>query len=226
MSTAGRDAGAKEPVVYIVDDEEVVRTSTAWLVGSVGLAVKPFARSADFLSNFDRDRAGCLILDVRMPDISGTEFFSYLKSHGYDLPVIFITAHADIPMCVAAMKVGAFDFFEKPVNSQQLLDRVLAALAHHRAQLVDRRRALDAVAALGSLTEREREVCRLLVAGYASKQIASQLDISHRTVDIHRANIKRKAGVNSLAELVALGLQAFGGDQPGPRAGPGPRAHR
>jgi FixJ family two-component response regulator len=190
------------PVIYIVDDDNGMRTSLAWLLESVGVKSEGFANATDFLRAFDPDVPACLVLDVRMPETSGFDVQTELNRRGATLPVIFVSGHGDIPMSVRALQNGAIDFVEKPYNSQQMLDRVQRAmkLATQRHAADQKRR--DLRKRLESLTGREREVLRGVIDGKGSKRIAAELDISVKTVDVHRASIKEKLGVASIATLV------------------------
>ncbi|MDF3833310.1 response regulator transcription factor [Cupriavidus basilensis] len=203
---AGPRHGPVKPVVYIVDDDGGVRVSLKFLLESVGLTVCAYTNGREFLDAADPKQPGCMLLDVRMPYIGGFELQEALASRGFLLPVIFLTAHGDIPMTVRAMKGGAYDFLEKPFNDQALIDKVQAALQlaerrHASEQARDRTRHL-----LDQLSAREREVFDKLVEGKASKVIASELDISYKTVEVHRAHIREKLGATSLAELVRLAM--------------------
>lgn len=196
----------RQPTIFVVDDDEAMRDSIHWLLESVNLDTRMFSCASDFVASCEPDEEGCLLLDIRMPGMSGMELLEVLKFSGIALPVIIITGHGDVPMAVRALKHGAFDFIQKPFNAQDLLDRINAALEldrenRRRAQEIERRRAYFA-----ALTEREAEVVELLVAGDASKVIAQKLNISPKTVDIHRANIMRKLNVRSVVEIAQLRL--------------------
>jgi FixJ family two-component response regulator len=196
-----------EPVIYIVDDDDAVRVSLRWLLESVGHKVETFSNGREFLSAADPRIPGCLLLDVRMPYMGGFELQDSLRSAGFRLPIIFLSAHGDIPMTVRAMKSGAYDFLEKPYNDQHLIDKVTDALKvglreHHQARANSQTQDL-----LKQLSAREREVFDLLIVGKASKVIATELNISYKTVEVHRAHIREKLGVTSLAELVRLGMR-------------------
>ncbi|MBR9813363.1 response regulator transcription factor [bacterium] len=191
-----------ERLVYIVDDDEAVRDSTSMLMQSVGLAVETYPRADAFLSAYRDDVIACLVLDVRMPGMSGTELQSVLKERGIDVPIIFITGHGDVPMAVNALQAGAVDFLQKPFRQQELLDRVNAVLdeeAALRTSLADRASIQQE---LDSLTPREQDVMRYLMDGEANKVIAIELGISERTVEIHRARVFEKLGVRNVARLV------------------------
>jgi FixJ family two-component response regulator len=193
--------------VFVVDDDEGVRRSLALLLGSVGYRVSPSASARQFLNEYDPHRPGCLVLDVRMPEMSGLELQRELNQKGAALPVIFITGHGDVPMAVEAMKHGAFDFIQKPFRDQDLLDRVNRALqldASHRAELVHRD---ELVRRRDSLTPREHEVMDLIVEGKANKVIAQDLSMSERTVEIHRSRVMEKMGARSVAQLVRMSIE-------------------
>jgi two-component system, LuxR family, response regulator FixJ len=209
MTTTGKDSRRK-PVVYVVDDDEGMRRALTVLMTTVGYNAVAFGRAADFLAKFDPDQHGCLVLDVRMPEMSGLEVQQQLNRSGALLPVIMVTGHGDIPMAVQAMKDGAFDFLQKPFRDQDLLDRINGALkqdAENRAmveQQADLKRRAE------SLTPREREVMTLVVDGKANKVIAIDLGLSERTVEIHRANVMEKMGARSVAHLVKMQLKLSG----------------
>jgi FixJ family two-component response regulator len=192
------------PTVYVVDDDDAVREALGALLGSVGLTYQSFASSEDFLAVAERNMRGCLLLDVRMPGMSGLELQRALQDHGVVLPVIIITGHGDVPMAVRAMKSGASDFIEKPFNEQYLLDRIQASLKEDHTLWHSRQAQDDALSRFGALTPREKMVMDLIAAGNHTKKIAAQLDIQDRTVDVHRFNIMHKVGVRTLAELLHL----------------------
>jgi len=199
-------AKSKAPTIYIVDDDDSMRQAVALLLRTVGYNPIVFSRPADFLAKFDPNVHGVLVLDIRMPEMSGLEVQQQLNRTAAILPVIFITGHGDIPMAVQAMKDGAFDFLTKPFRDQDLLDRINGALkqdAENRAaieQHSDLRRRAE------SLTPREREVLELIVEGKANKVVAIDLGLSERTVEIHRANVMEKMGARSVAHLVKMYL--------------------
>jgi len=203
---------ARTPIVCIVDDDASVREALASLFRSVGLSVASFGSAADFLAREHADAPGCLVLDVRLPGVSGLDFQSQLASMDNHLPIIFMTGHGDIPMSVRAMKAGALDFLAKPFRDQDMLDAVANAIERDAAA----RRDADALATLrqayASLTPREREVMAHVTAGLMNKQVGGLLGLSEITVKIHRGNVMRKMGAKSLAELVkqaeALGIRA------------------
>jgi len=191
-----------EQRVYIVDDDEAMRDSLVWLIESQGLAVTAYAAAEDFLAACGDALAGCIVLDVRMPGMSGLELYEKLNARRCTLPVIFITGHGDVPMAVSVLKKGAVDFIEKPFSDKELLRVIGDCLERERATHEQRRREGDAARRLAALTEREREVMELIVAGRLNKQIADRLNISIKTVEVHRARIMDKMGVRSVAELV------------------------
>ncbi len=197
-----------EPTVFVVDDDRAMRESLSWLLDSVGLHVRSYATAADFLADHDPAQPGCLVLDVRMPGMSGLDLQAELARRGVELPTIVITGHAEVSMAVRAVKSGAIDFIEKPFSDQLLLDRVRQALEIDRQAREVRSRREDARRRLATLTAREREVLNLVVAGRANKEIASELGVSPKTVEVHRAHVMSKMCVDSLAELIRVTLLA------------------
>jgi two-component system response regulator TtrR len=188
--------------IYVVDDDEAMRDSMTWLLEGEGYEVACFDSAESFLNTRHDDMRGCLILDVRMPQMSGLELHEKLESLGSSLPVIFVTGHGDVPMAVSALQRGACDFIEKPFHNEDLLSRIVRALELD-SQLSARRQRNGAIShRLDQLTQREREVMKLVVAGKLNKQIADELDISMKTVEAHRARVMEKMGVRTLAELV------------------------
>lgn len=191
-----------QPTVFVVDDDEAMRDSIRWLLESVSLSARMFSSANEFINADDLHQPGCILLDVRMPGISGMELLGQLKDHGILQPVIIITGHGDVPMAVRALKNGAFDFIQKPFNGQELLDRVNAALKLDRESRQHNEEIKGLRSHFDVLTAREREIMELVVAGDSSKIIGKKLGISSRTVDIHRSNIMRKLNIRSIAELV------------------------
>ena len=192
------------PTVYVVDDDEGVRNSLRFLLKSVGLATRALASASEFLEAYRPNQPGCLVLDVRMPGMSGIELQQQLNLRGATIPVIFITGHGDIPMAVEAMQHGAFDFLQKPFRDQDLIDRIQRALerdAKNRAALAQHAKIRER---FESLTPREREVLALMTRGKPNKVMAAELGVSQRTVEIHRARVMEKSGANSLAQLVRM----------------------
>jgi FixJ family two-component response regulator len=197
-----------EPIVFVVDDDRAMRESLSWLLDSVGLRVRSYATAADFLADHDPAQPGCLVLDVRMPGMSGLDLQAELARRGVELPTIVITGHAEVSMAVRAVKAGAIDFIEKPFSDQLLLDRVRQALEVDLEAREVRRRREDARRRLATLTQREREVLNLVVAGRSNKEIASELGVATKTVEVHRAHVMSKMCVDSLAELIRITLLA------------------
>lgn len=194
----------KDPTVYIVDDDPDMRDSLRWLMTTVGLRVNSYPSAAEFLRDFTPDGPGCLVFDVRMPGTSGLDLYEALVTRGERMPVIFITAFADVPMAIRAMKSGAIEFVEKPFNRQDLLDRVQRAIKDD----AERRKALASREAIRArfrkLTDKEREVLELIKEGKPNKAISSALDITPRAVEMRRASLMKKLGVRTLAELFRL----------------------
>ncbi len=196
-----------DALVFIVDDDEAVRQSTAWLIESIGLKVQTFISADEFLENYNNE-SGCIVMDVRMPGMSGLEAQEELKERGINLPLIFITGHGDVPMAVRALKRGAFDFIEKPFNDQLLLDAVQRGLKQDsearesliQNESIDRR--------IASLTPREHEVMLRVTEGKPNKVIAHELNVSIKTVEVHRARMMEKMEASSVAELVKVTIQA------------------
>jgi FixJ family two-component response regulator len=195
-----------DATVYIVDDDPDMRDSLRWLMKTVGLHVEVYASAAEFLDRFAPGGPGCLVFDVRMPGMSGLDLYEAMVARGEGMPVIFITAYADVPMAIRALKSGAIEFVEKPFNRQELLDRVQRAIQED----VERRRSLADREALqrrfGRLTEKEREVLELVKDGQPNKAISAILDITPRAVEMRRSSLMKKLGVRTLAELFRLTL--------------------
>lgn len=207
-----------EPTVFIVDDDPAVRDSLELLLETDGLATESHDSAEAFLAAYGGRRPACLILDVRMPQMSGPELQAELIRRGFKLPIIFLTAHGDIPMTVRAMKAGAKDFLTKPIDGTELLERVHAALKDEE-DIASQRRTYDrACRCLEELTQREHEVMMLALAGLTNKAIARQLGISHRTVELHRSHILQKTGAANMLELAQLashcGLTFANGGEP------------
>jgi two-component system, LuxR family, response regulator FixJ len=193
-----------QALVFVVDDDEAVRSSTKLLLKSVGLPAVTYASAQEFLDNYDPMQPGCVVLDVRMPLMSGLELQQLLNIRGAIIPVIFITGHGDIPMAVEAMQHGAFDFLQKPFRDQDLLDRVQKALEKDRVNRVQLREKTRIQERRESLTPREREILELMTRGKPNKVMAADLGVSQRTVEIHRARVMEKMGASSLAQLVRM----------------------
>ena len=194
----------QEPIVFVIDDDRMIRDGLQSLIRSVGLRVETFASAQDFLGAKRPDTPACLVLDVRMPGLSGLDLQLKLRDDGIPVPIIFITGHGDIPMSVRAMKEGAHEFLTKPVRGQDLLDAVQKALASDRTLRQERKEANAIRGRFDSLTPREKEVLDLVVAGLLNKQIADQLGMSELTVKTHRAHVMEKTQAESLAHLVRM----------------------
>ena len=194
----------QDPIVFVIDDDRMIRDGLQSLIRSVGLRVEAFASAQDFLGTKRPDTPACLVLDVRMPGLSGLDLQMKLRDDGIPIPIIFITGHGDIPMSVRAMKEGAHEFLTKPVRGQDLLDAVQKALVSDRELRQERREANEIHARFESLTPREKEVLELVVAGLLNKQIADQLGMSELTVKTHRAHVMEKTQAESLAHLVRM----------------------
>lgn len=190
--------------VYVVDDDGQVRKSLRWLIEPLGLQVISCPDPYQFLDQYVPGAAGCVVLDVRMPLMSGLELQEQLTGRGITLPIIFISGHADVPMSVRALKAGAFDFFEKPFNGQMLLESIQRAIAHDRQQLAERAAETAIHQRLAQLSERERQVMDLVLCGQTNKRIAEQLGITVRTVEAHRSRIMEKMHCDSVMLLARM----------------------
>ena len=200
-----------EPTVFIVDDDQAVRRFLSGLIKSIGLQVETFATAQEFLDAYELDRPGCLLLDIRMPGMSGLELQNELVKRAFGLPIIILTGHGDVQVAVHAMKAGAVDFIEKPFNNELLLDRIQKAVAESVNAGSARIKRQDIAGRMARLTPRERQVLDLVVRGDTNKGVARRLDISERTVEIHRSNAMSKMQAKSLAELVKI-VTAFDPD--------------
>ncbi|WP_335944110.1 response regulator transcription factor [Pseudomonas sp. G166] len=200
--------GVAEQVVYVVDDDQGMLDSTVWLLESVGLKALSFTSGREFLEACDNRLNGCVLLDVRMPGMGGLNVQEEMRNRGLRLPVIFVSGHADVPIVVRAFKAGAHDFIEKPYNEQLLLDSVQQALS-----LADDSQTASAgqarvQARLQSLTPRENDVLLPLVRGYTNREIAEQLGVNVRTIDLYRSRVMKRMGAESLPELVGMAIVA------------------
>ena len=193
-----------QPQAHIVDDDEAIRDALAWLLKSRGLPCTTYDSAETFLAAWTPEMSGCIVLDMRMTGMSGLDCFDQLHAQASTLPVIFLTGHGDVPLAVATLKKGAFDFFEKPLNDNDLASRIEQAMALH----ADQRATITAVdsvkSRISSLTTREKQVMELVLASKLNKVIADELNISMRTVEVHRANLFDKMGVKSAVELANL----------------------
>ena len=190
--------------VYVVDDDDGMRRALSLLLNTVGYKTAAFASPKEFLDKFKPNTGGCLVLDIRMPGMSGLELQQHLNRMGSMLPVIFVTGHGDVPMAVQAMKEGAFEFVQKPFRDQDLLDRINHALEQDKENRSTLARRADVLHRVDSLTPREKQVMAMVVDGAANKVVAIDLGLSERTVEIHRAKVMEKMGARSVAHLVKL----------------------
>ena len=193
-----------DPTVFIVDDDEAVRRSLRRLIASAGMAVEDYATAEEYAGRYDPSRPGCLVLDVRMPGMSGLELQKMLQQKGMRIPVIIVSGHGDVPKAVQAMKGGAVDFIEKPFKGEVLLDRIRQAIELDGQVRRRQARRAEVQSRLALLTPREREVMELLATGTPAKQVAYQLGLSRKTVDVHRSHIMMKLQIDSLVELVRM----------------------
>jgi FixJ family two-component response regulator len=198
----------QDAVIYVIDDDDAMRRSLVYLLDSAGWRTHALASGREFLERYDYHVPGCVVLDVMMPLMGGMEVQQILSERTIGLPIIFLSAHGDLPMAVQAMKRGAFDFLEKPCKDHVLLDAVGRAVRQSIRQSLDRQQVAAAQARLSSLTSREREVAECLAAGECNKTIARKLDISDKTVQVHRHNAMEKLQVHSTAEIARLILMA------------------
>ncbi|WP_058555262.1 response regulator FixJ [Thiohalocapsa sp. ML1] len=201
---------SREETVFVVDDDQAMRSSLQWLIESMGMRVETYASAQDFLDAYYPGRAGCLLLDVRMPGMSGLELQAYLARREQRIPVIMITGHGDVSMAVKAMKSGAVDFIEKPFDDEALIISIKNALQHDEKQRALRAQRADIAARMAELTPREHEVMLMVTDGRSNKEIATALGVSAKTVEVHRARVMDKMRADSLAELVRMVLIAGG----------------
>ncbi len=193
-----------KPLIRVIDDDDAMRNSWAFLIEGEGWDVKTYADAITFLSSNDYIRPGCLLLDVRMPHMAGLELQLNLGEAGCDLPIIFISGHGDIDMAVNTLKAGAIDFLQKPVDDQRLLKTIENAVSHNLAQRRGKREVTDFRNRLESLTQREREVIRMVAQGYSNKEVAREYGISEKTVQVHRGSAYRKLDLHNAAEIARL----------------------
>jgi FixJ family two-component response regulator len=203
-SLAGAAAKAEEPIVFVVDDDAPTRQALARLFFSVQLRVEAFASAQQFLQSQRPDVPSCLVLDVRLPGLSGLDFQAELMNADIRIPVVFITGHGDVPMTVRAMKAGAVDFLIKPFRDQDLLDAVASAIQRDQARRNDEKKISDVRMRFSSLTAREREIMALVASGLLSKQIAAQIGVTEITVKVHRSHLMKKMSARSVADLVRM----------------------
>ncbi len=204
-----------KPVVFIVDDDSSVRRSLERLIQSVGLTAKSYASAREFLQSGHGEETGCLVLDVRMPEVSGLELQEKMTKAGILLPIIFISGHSTVPMSVRAMKAGALDFLQKPFDEQDLLEAVYRAIDRCRQDQAHREELKELEARIRTLTPKEHEVFVLVITGMPNKNIADRLDTAEKTVKVHRASIMKKMGAQSVADLVRMAEKAGIRPRPG-----------
>jgi len=194
------------PTAYIVDDDESIRTLWRWLMESNGIAVRTFATAAEFIESYRNGSAGCLVLDLKLPGMSGLELQEYLNCRGIEIPIVFVTGHGDVPAAVSALKGGAVDFIQKPFSHREVLAIIEKAFQRDAEIRRTRVQRLAVSGRLAALTDRERDVLRRVIEGKPNKIIAGELDISMKTVEFHRSKVMEKMGVDSVAALVQLTL--------------------
>ena len=193
-----------DPTVFVVDDDDAVRRFLSGLIASVELNVETYASAQEFLDAYERGRGGCLVLDIRMPGMSGLELQKELVTRDIRIPVVILTGHGDVQIAVQAMKAGAFDFIEKPFNNELLLDRIQKAVAQQIDVTTDRVKRDDIADRISLLTSRERQIMDMVANGEMNKMIAHRLGISEKTVEIHRHKVMEKMQAKSLADLVRM----------------------
>ena len=197
----------RSPTTYVVDDDESIRTLWRWLMESNGIAVRTFATAAEFIESYRSGDAGCLVLDLKLPGMSGLELQEYLHGRDIEIPIVFVTGHGDVPAAVSALKGGAVDFIQKPFSYKDVL-LVIEKAFESDAKIREKRMRQSRIAGrLATLTEREQEVLQRVIEGKPNKIIAAELDISMKTVEFHRAKVMEKMGVTSVAELVQFAMQ-------------------
>jgi FixJ family two-component response regulator len=199
-------SGAPQPTAYVVDDDEAICTLWRWLMESNAIPVQTFATAAEFIGAYRRDAPGCLVLDLNLPGMSGLELQDYLKGQGIEIPIVFVTGHADVPTAVSALKGGAVDYIQKPFSYREVVGIIRKAFARDAEIREARARQALIASRIAALTERERDVLRRIIAGKPNKIIAGELDISMKTVEFHRSKLMEKMGADSVAALVQLTL--------------------
>lgn len=197
---------AATPTAYVVDDDEAIRTLWRWLMESNAIPVQTYASAAEFIAAYRRDAPGCLVLDLNLPGMSGLELQDYLRREGIEIPIVFVTGHADVPAAVNALKGGAVDFIEKPFGYREVVAVIRKALERDAEIREARARQTLIASRIAALTERERDVLRRIIDGKPNKIIAAELDISMKTVEFHRSRVMEKMGADSVAALVQLTL--------------------
>jgi FixJ family two-component response regulator len=194
----------KKATVYIVDDDVAVRSSLTWWIESHGFQVKMFESAQAFLEFYQQDISGCIIMDIRMPGIDGLQLQTILQQRGCTLPTIFVTGHAEVPIAIAAIRSGGFDFLEKPFDDDVLLDRIQQALALDAQARHEPDNHQDVINRISRLTTREKRIMQLICQGLTNRQIADELELSHKTIEVYRTRVMQKMQVNSLPTLVRL----------------------
>src|SRR5690554_4619857 len=202
------DSSQETSTVYVVDDDAGMLESTQWLLESVGLNVQAYSDGRKFLDALGDSRGGCVVLDVRMPGLGGLNVQEELQKRGIELPIIFVSGHADVPIVVRAFKSGAFDFIEKPFNEQLLLDSVQQALEAHQHSNNLQQGDVQTHALISTLTRRERDVFLPMAQGYISREIAEQLGVSVKTIDLYRARVMKRLGVERLPDVTGIAVTA------------------
>jgi FixJ family two-component response regulator len=210
VPTDERHSRQAPPTAYVVDDDEAIRTLWRWLLESNGVAVQTFATAAEFIAAYKEGGLACLVLDVRLPGMSGLELQEYLKREGIEIPIVFVSGHGDVPTAVSAIKGGAVDFIQKPFSYREVVAIIQRAFERDAQNREKRARRSQVAERLASLTEREREVMQRVIEGKLNKVIADELDISVKTVEFHRAKVMEKMGADSVAGLVQLMMQNAG----------------
>lgn len=206
-NNGARPGAVRHPVVFVVDDDESIRTLWRWLMESNGIGVQVFASAAEFIAAYGNDTPGCLVLDLRLPGMTGLELQEHLKQKGIEIPIVFMSGHGDIPTAVSAIKGGAIDFIQKPFSYREVL-AIIAKALQRDAEIRARRSRRELVAGrLAMLTDRERQVLQCVIEGKQNKIIAVELNISMKTVEFHRAKVMEKMGAASVAELVQIAVQ-------------------
>lgn len=207
MPNLAEPTGSTAPVVFVVDDDESIRTLWRWLMESNGLAVEVFSSAAEFIAAYREDTPGCLVLDLRLPGMTGLELQQHLQEKGIQIPIVFVSGHGDVTTAVSALKAGAMDFVQKPFSYRDVLQIVKKALERDATLRAERSQRTQVEVRLAQLTDRERQVLQCVIDGKPNKIIAAELDISMKTVEFHRSKVMEKMGAASVAELVHIAMQ-------------------
>lgn len=205
---AAHDPRTMTPTVFVLDDDAAIRKSIRWLVESIHFPVEEFSSADDFLAKVGAHRAGCLLLDVRMPGMGGLELQEHLVEQHFAMPVVIITGHADVPMAVKALQAGAFDLIEKPFSDKRLIETVDRAMAKDREQRALAEECLGIQERMARLTPRERQVMEMVITGSSNKDMAAALEVTSKTIEAHRSKVMSKMEADSVAELVRMCLTA------------------